>query len=146
MLTKLCENLNENYLDVKIIQRGNIFHIVELKIAIKDARYFSEELDQKLVNNTQFELKNKELNIKLNALAQRAQAEKKEKFIPNFQVMISLHLINLSIVNQERYLKYIQENDNKFGVALRGEDETCLPMTSSVTAYDVYDRIKVRIY
>lgn len=142
MLAKLCGNLNENlhlvekYLAVEIIQRGNNFRIVGPKTAIKDAQEFLEELYEKLVNNVQFELNNKELNIALNTLAKREQADKKEKFIPEFQVMIGSRPINPRTVNQERYLKRIQENDINFGIGPAGTGKTYLAMACAVAAFE----------
>ncbi|GGG05306.1 MULTISPECIES: PhoH family protein [Cysteiniphilum] len=142
MLAKLCGNLNENlhliekYLAVEIIQRGNNFRIVGPKTAITDAREFLEELYEKLVNDVQFELNNKELNIALNALAKREQADKKEKFIPEFQVMIGSRPINPRTVNQERYLKRIQENDINFGIGPAGTGKTYLAMACAVAAFE----------
>ncbi|WP_192483006.1 MULTISPECIES: PhoH family protein [Cysteiniphilum] len=142
MLAKLCGNLNENlhliekYLAVEIIQRGNNFRIVGPKTAIKDAQEFLEELYEKLVNDVQFELNNKELNIALNTLAKREQADKKEKFIPKFQVMIGSRPINPRTVNQERYLKRIQENDINFGIGPAGTGKTYLAMACAVAAFE----------
>ncbi len=142
MLAKLCGNLNENlhliekYLAVEIIQRGNNFRIVGPKTAIKDAQEFLEELYEKLVNDVQFELNNKELNIALNSLAKREQADKKEKFIPEFQVMIGSRPINPRTINQERYLKRIQENDINFGIGPAGTGKTYLAMACAVAAFE----------
>ncbi|WP_440682725.1 PhoH family protein [Cysteiniphilum halobium] len=142
MLAKLCGNLNENlhliekYLAVEIIQRGNNFRIVGPKTAIKDAQDFLEELYQKLVNDAQFELSNKELNIALNSLAKREQTDKKEKFIPEFQVMIGSRPINPRTINQERYLKRIQENDINFGIGPAGTGKTYLAMACAVAAFE----------
>ncbi len=142
MLAKLCGNLNENlhliekYLAVEIIQRGNNFRIVGPKTAIKDAQEFLEELYEKLVNDVQFELNNKELNIALNTLAKREQADTKEKFIPEFQVMIGSRPINPRTVNQERYLKRIQENDINFGIGPAGTGKTYLAMACAVAAFE----------
>ncbi|WP_395947323.1 PhoH family protein [Caedibacter taeniospiralis] len=142
MLAKLCGNLNENlhliekYLAVEIIQRGNSFRIVGPKTAIKDAQDFLVELYEKLVNDANYELNNKELNIALNAMAKVNQVEKKEKFIPEFQIIIGSRPISPRTINQERYLKRIQENDINFGIGPAGTGKTYLAMACAVAAFE----------
>ena len=142
ILAKLCGNLNdnlhliENYLAVEIIQHGNSFRIVGPKTAIKDAQEFLEGLYQKLLNDEQFELSNKELNIALNALAKKELPDKKEKFIPEFQVIVGSRPINPHTINQERYLKRIQENDINFGIGPAGTGKTYLAILCAVAAFE----------
>ncbi|WP_116963568.1 PhoH family protein [Fastidiosibacter lacustris] len=142
MLVKLCGNLNENlhliekYLAVEIIQRGNNFRIVGPKTAVKDAKAFLEEIYQKLVNDLNFELNNKELNIALNEMSKSNPNDKKEKFIPEFIVMIGPRPINPRTINQERYLKRIHENDINFGIGPAGTGKTYLAMACAVAAFE----------
>ncbi|WP_018299398.1 PhoH family protein [Fangia hongkongensis] len=142
LLSKLCGNLNENlsliekYLAVEIIQRGNNFRVVGPKTSITEAQKFIEDTYKKLSENTAFELNNKELNMALNSIAGQQKRQDKEKFIPEFQVMIKERAITPRTINQERYLKRIQDNDINFGIGPAGTGKTYLAMACAVAAFE----------
>ncbi|WP_119343284.1 PhoH family protein [Facilibium subflavum] len=142
LLSKLCGDLNENlrliekYLAVEIIQRGNQFRIVGPKTAINEAQHFIQDLHHKLVKDPGLELNNKDLNMALHSIATENKSDHKEKFVAEFQLMIKERAINPRTINQERYLRRIQDNDINFGIGPAGTGKTYLAMACAVAAFE----------
>ncbi|MFZ9036181.1 MAG: PhoH family protein [Francisellaceae bacterium] len=140
LLAKLCGHLNENlrliekYLAVEIIQRGNCFQLVGPKTSVSQAENFLKSQYQKLLDQPQQELSNQEINIALHTLSNQNKTD--GKFEPEFHLMIKERAVRPRTINQERYLKRIQDNDINFGIGPAGTGKTYLAMACAVAAYD----------
>ena len=59
-----------------------------------------------------------------------------EKFIAEFQLQIGERIITPRTINQERYLKRIQDNDINFGIGPAGTGKTYLAIACAVQAFE----------
>ena len=140
VLSKLCGDLNENlrliekHLAVEIGCRGNQFTIVGPKTAIVEAQKFIEDIYQKILKNPTIEINDKEFNVALHAII--SNQKNKEKFIAEFQLQIGERIITPRTINQERYLKRIQDNDINFGIGPAGTGKTYLAIACAVQAFE----------
>lgn len=140
VLSKLCGDLNENlrliekHLAVEIGHRGNQFNIVGPKTAIVEAQKFIEDIYQKIHKNPTIEINDKEFNVALHAII--SNQKNKEKFIAEFQLQIGERIITPRTINQERYLKRIQDNDINFGIGPAGTGKTYLAIACAVQAFE----------
>jgi len=140
VLSKLCGDLNENlrliekHLAVEIGHRGNQFNIVGPKTAIVEAQKFTEDIYQKIHKNPTIEINDKEFNVALHAIV--SNQKNKEKFIAEFQLQIGERIITPRTINQERYLKRIQDNDINFGIGPAGTGKTYLAIACAVQAFE----------
>jgi len=136
VLSRLCGDLNENlrliekHLAVKVGHRGNQFNIVGPKTAIVEAQKFIEDIYQKIHKNPTIEINDKEFNVALHTII--SNQKNKEKFIAEFQLQIGERIITPRTINQERYLKRIQDNDINFGIDPAGTGKTYLAIACAV--------------
>ena len=139
-LSKLCGDLNQNlrlvekHLAVEVAHRGNQFSIVGPKTAIIEAQKFIQEIYQKIHQTPSIEINDKEFNIALHAIMNNQK--NKEKFIAEFQLHIGERIITPRTINQERYLKRIQENDINFGIGPAGTGKTYLAVACAAQAFE----------
>jgi phosphate starvation-inducible PhoH-like protein len=135
----LCGSLNENihlierYLAVEIIQRGNNFRILGPKTAVENASKFLQDLY--LSTKDDNHLSNQDLNLSLQALSSTLN-ENKSSFEHMFIVKTKSKEIKPRTINQERYIKRIQENDINFGIGPAGTGKTYLAVACAVAALE----------
>ena len=138
-ISRLCGSLNENihlierYLAVEIIQRDNHFRVLGPKTPVQTAVDFIQDLYTRTENNQ--EINNHELNMSLQALASNMSATQ-----PSFEqkqcVQTRHKTIKPRTINQERYLRRIQENDINFGIGPAGTGKTYLAVACAVAALE----------
>ncbi|MDA7742219.1 PhoH family protein [Francisellaceae bacterium] len=142
-LSALCGDTNNNlhliehYLAVEIIQRGNTFKIVGPKTAIHDAKNFIHQLFDETKTTDHFE--NHDLQVALQGFASAIQDTKASptNFEQQYIVQCKNHSVKPRTINQERYIKRIQENDINFGVGPAGTGKTYLAIACAVAALEV---------
>ncbi|MFT7592541.1 MAG: phosphate starvation-inducible PhoH-like protein, partial [bacterium] len=142
-LAVLCGDTNDNlhliehYLAVEIIQRGHTFKIVGPKTAINDAYNFILQLYQETKTETFFD--NHDLHVALQGFksASKENAPLTEKYEQQYIVQTKKHVIKPRTINQERYIKRIQENDINFGIGPAGTGKTYLAIACAVAALEI---------
>lgn len=142
-LAALCGDMNDNlhliehYLAVEIIQRSHTFKIVGPKTAINDAQNFILQLYQETKTEKYFD--NHDLHVALQGFksASKENEHSAKKFEQQYIVQTKKHAIKPRTINQERYIKRIQENDINFGIGPAGTGKTYLAIACAVAALEI---------
>jgi phosphate starvation-inducible protein PhoH and related proteins len=142
-LAALCGDMNDNlhliehYLAVEIIQRSHTFKIVGPKTAINDAQNFILQLYQETKTEKYFD--NHGLHVALQGFksASKENEHSAKKFEQQYIVQTKKHAIKPRTINQERYIKRIQENDINFGIGPAGTGKTYLAIACAVAALEI---------
>lgn len=143
-LAALCGHLNENlhlierYLAVEVNQRGYQFHIVGPKTAVFESEKFIKDLYHE--TNQNLHINNHDLNVSLQALASSTR-EKPQEFEEHCLIKTKQHTIKPRTINQERYVRRIQDNDINFGIGPAGTGKTFLAVACAVAALE-FDYVK----
>jgi phosphate starvation-inducible protein PhoH and related proteins len=140
-LSTLCGDMNNNlhliehYLAVEIIQRGNLFKIVGPKTAIQDAKNFIQQLYLETKDEDFFD--NHDIQVALQGFSSASKTMHPER--PQDQYIIKTHksVIKPRTINQERYIKRIQDNDINFGIGPAGTGKTYLAIACATATLEM---------
>lgn len=140
-LSTLCGDMNNNlhliehYLAVEIIQRGNSFKIVGPKTAIQDAKKFIEQL----YSETKHEnfINNHDIQVALQGFSSATKNSKSDMPKNQHVIKTTKTTIKPRTINQERYIKRIDENDINFGIGPAGTGKTYLAIACATAALEL---------